>query len=189
MNELHLDDERTIACALGDLDSGEHELAAAHLATCAACCQELEQARRLRDTLRALPEQVCDDRVLAEVAARARREALPGAAAAGGPSLVGRMREWFAQRAVPVWQPAAVVLAALVLVVGVGRLVFRAPTEQKISTADVERAELQLRWVMAHLGDIGRRTGQAVQKDVIADGVAAPTARAVEEVLQGNVTQ
>ena len=176
------------AYADGELSPRRRTQLESHLATCAMCCQELEQARRVRETLRALPEQSCSDRLLDQVAARVRRESQP-AAVAGGVALLGRLRGWLAQRAVPVWQPAVAVLAVLVLVVGVGRLVFREPTEKKITTADVERAELQVRWVMAHLGDIGRRTGQSVQKDVLTDGVAAPTAHAVEEVLQGNVTQ
>jgi len=177
------------AYADGDLSPRRRGQLEAHLATCSACSQELEHARRVRDTLRELPEQICDHSVLEEVAARVQRESTPGARTAGGRSLVGRLRDWLAQRAVPAWQPAVAVLAVLVVVLGVGRVVFRAPTEQKITTADVQRAELQVRWVMAHLGDISRRTGQSVQKDVLSDGVAAPTARAVEEVLQGNVTQ
>lgn len=43
MNDAHLDDERTIAFALGDLAAPERQAAASHLGSCAACGQAVEQ--------------------------------------------------------------------------------------------------------------------------------------------------
>jgi negative regulator of sigma E activity len=177
------------AYADGELGTRRRAQLEAHLATCFTCSQELAHARRVRDTLRALPERFCDEALMEEVAARIQREPRPVAEMQGSASLAARMRRWFAVRALPAWQPAVAVLALLLVVFGVGRILFLAPREQKITPADVQRAELQVRWVMAHLGEISRQTGQTVQKDVLNQGVAAPTAHAVEEVLQGNVTQ
>ncbi len=177
------------AYADGELSPRRRVQLESHLATCSACSQELEHARRLRETLRELPERFCDDDLLVKVAARVRDESQPGARGDERTPFAVRVRHWIAEHAVPAWQPAAAVLAVLLIVIGVGRVFFRAPTEQKVTAADVQRAELQVRWVMAHLGEINRRTGESVQKDVLQNGVAAPTAHAVEEVLQGNVTQ
>jgi anti-sigma factor RsiW len=177
------------AYADGDLSPRRRVQLEAHLATCAACNQELEHARRVRDTLRDLPERLCDDALLEAVATQVRGESRSAAAGRGGVSLAARWRDWLARHAVPAWQPAVAVLAVLLVVAGVGRVFFRAPSEHPVSPADVQRAELQVRWVMAHLGDISRRTGETVQKDVLKNGVATPTAHAVEDVLQGNVTQ
>ena len=43
MNDAHLDDERTIAFALGDLAAPERQAVELHLENCAACGQAVEQ--------------------------------------------------------------------------------------------------------------------------------------------------
>lgn len=114
MNELHLDDERTIACALGDLDSGEHELAAAHLATCAACAAAVGRLAAMFAAERARPDPGAPVHVLVRLLERQERAHL------------GRRRFW--KRLSPVM--AAAVLAAAMFAAGFwqGRQATPAPT-------------------------------------------------------------
>jgi anti-sigma factor RsiW len=151
----------------------------AHLAGCFACKQELVHARRVRDALRELPERFCDDAVTRRVLDRVGEQAVAGPA-----SLAGRLRQWWGGRLAPGWQPMAAGLAVLALVVGVTHFLTKTPEEKPITQQEVKRAELQVRWVLAHLGEISRHAGDVVKKDVLEERVAAPTARAVDRALE-----
>lgn len=171
----------------GDLPARRKAPLEAHLATCFTCAQELERARSLRDALRALPERFCGDAVTDAVLARIRGERRE--APATGAGLGGRLREWLARRVVPAWQPVAALAAVALVVLGVTHYMTRPPVEQSVSPQDVARAEVQVRWVMAHLGDISRRTGDKVRDEVLHDRVGVPAARAVQNALETNVRQ
>jgi len=158
----------------GDLPGPRKSALERHLAGCFACAQELQRARIVRDGLRALPERFAGDHVTEAALARFQRET----AAAGT-----RFRKQRSLRWVLAWQPVTALAAMVLLVLGVTRFVTRPPVEQSISPADVARAETQVRWVMAHLGEINKRTAEKVRDDVLRDGVAEPASRAVASAL------
>ena len=153
----------------------------AHLATCWACQQELAHAQRVREELRALPDRFCDDAVTQRVLGRVGAEASARASAGLG----SRLRQWWGGRITVGWQPLAAALAVLAVVLGITQFLTRPPRERQWTQQDVQRAELQVRWVLAHLGDVSRQAGEVVKKDVLEDRVATPTARATERALQG----
>jgi len=158
----------------GDLPSPRRGALERHLTGCFGCAQELQRARLLRDQLRALPERFAGDHVTEAALVRLRRE---------GGADGSRFRRQWSLRWTPAWQPLTAVAAALLVVFGITRFVTRPAVEQSITPADVARAETQVRWVMAHLGDINRRTAEKVRDDVLNQGVAQPAARAVADAL------
>jgi len=169
--EAHLD---------GDLPSRYRSAFETHLAGCFACQRELEHARRVHEGLRSLPERFLDDAVTRRVKERLAAEPKPDRSA----DLGARLRRWWGGRLVPGWQPMAAALAVLVVVVGIVQFLTRQPQEQQFTQQDVRRAELQVQWVLAHLGEVSRQTTEVVKKDVIEDGVVTPTARATEDALE-----
>jgi len=168
--EAHLD---------GDLPSRYRTAFESHLASCFACQRELEHATRVRQALRALPERFLDDAVSRRVRERIGAEPRPDPWAA----IRGQLRRWWGGRAVPGWQPMATALAMLVVVVGIVHFLTRPPQEQQFTQQDVRRAELQVQWLLAHMGEVSRHTTEVVKKDVIEDGVVTPTARATQNAL------
>ena len=169
--EAHLD---------GELPQRYRTAFEAHLATCFGCQQELAHARRVREELRALPDRFCDDAVTQRVLDRVRSEPAARTAAALG----ARLRQWWGGRKVAGWQPLAAALAVLAVVLGVTHFLLRPPPERQWTQQDVQKAELQVRWVLAHLGEVGRQAGEVIRKDVLEERVAVPTARATERALQ-----
>jgi anti-sigma factor RsiW len=151
----------------------------AHLAGCFGCQREVEHARRVREALRALPERFLDDAVTRRVQERLAAEPRPKKPV----DLGTRLRRWWGGRLVPGWQPMAAALAVLVVVVGLAHFLTRPPQEQQFTRADVRRAELQVQWLLAHLGEVSRQTTEVVKKDVIEDHVVSPTARATQSAL------
>jgi anti-sigma factor RsiW len=181
--EAYLDD---------DLPSRRAARLRAHLESCFACNAELEDARRVRDTLRALPMQHLPMAALETVLQRARaaeaavesaaveREARTALRVPGG--LGDRLRRWAARRGPLVWRPALAAVSAVGIVVAL--LVVTRPRPQRVTPEELAHAELQIQWVMAHLGDIGRRTGITVQQEVIEARVVKPTTQAVENAFE-----
>jgi anti-sigma factor RsiW len=168
----------------GDLARPRRVALEQHLTGCFACSEELARARRIRDGLRALPERFLGDHVSAAVMARVRNTA-SAPRPQRGLGLGARLQRRF----VPLWQPIAAVAAVALVVLGVMHMLTRPPVEQTITPGDVARAETQVRWVMAHLGNITRQTGERVRDDVLDKGVVAPATRAVENALESNPRQ
>jgi anti-sigma factor RsiW len=168
----------------GDLPRDRNARVVAHLADCDACRHEMQRAERLRGTLRALPSRTGSEALRAAVRARVRE--LPAPAAAAGTPV--RRAAWRARLA-GTWRPVAVAAVLAGVVFGAVRVLHRPVVENELTAQDVARAELQVRWVMARLGDISRRTGERVRTDVIQKGVVEPSERAVENALEHGVTQ
>lgn len=164
----------------GELRSARRAALEKHLAGCFACSQEMEHARRVRTSLRDLPPRFCDDAVMQRVLDRVRAE--PRVAASEGAR--ARWNRWVARGFAPGWpQAAAAAALVIVLALGVRQLVLRTPEEQTFTAADVARAEMQVKWVLGHLGGISEQTARVVRDDVFEAGVAQPTARAVEKAM------
>ena len=165
--EAHLD---------GELPQRYRAAFEAHLATCFGCQQELAHAQRVHEELRGLPDRFCDEAVTRRVLDRVRAEPAAG--------LGERLRRWWGGRLVPGWQPLAAALAVLAVVLGITQFLTRPPRERQWTQQDVQRAELQVRWVLAQLGEVSHQAGEVVKKDVLEERVAVPTARATERALQ-----
>ena len=182
----------------GDLSPVRTSSVENHLAGCSACRDEVQAAQRVRTALRQMPPREMPVRELPARESTARglfAGELPApAAAAPGPAAQpqasrspvtalrqpGHRPQW--------WRPLAVAALLAGVVLGAVR-VFDRPTETPVTTADVARAELQVRWVMARLGEINRRTSARVREDVIEKSVVGPSARAVETAFDQSMTQ
>ncbi len=168
----------------------------AHLVGCEACRAEVAQALQVRTALRALPWRACSDVVLETVRTRLAAADAPASGGNRKPAAVRaaaaqewtrRLQEWLVPRS-SVWKPAVGLAAAAVLVVGVYAFVHR-PTEIQVTPQDMQRAEGQVRWVMARIGQISQHAGNKVRTDVLEKRVADPAARAVSGVLEDNIRQ
>ena len=73
MNDAHLDDETTIALALGDLTPPERQAAEVHLERCAMCMEALERLGMLLAAERGRPAASAPTRVLVQLLERQAR--------------------------------------------------------------------------------------------------------------------
>jgi anti-sigma-K factor RskA len=92
-----------------------------------------------------------------------------------------RLREWLDSWRAPLWRPVAV--AALVVVLAVGGTVTYQRGEPEVSPAELARAERQVKWTLAYLSQMGRRTGDRVRDDVLRERVVAPIQRSVNRAM------
>jgi anti-sigma factor (TIGR02949 family) len=164
--EIYLDGE----LATADMSSFE-----SHLGACAHCAEELELAKRVLGELRNLPAQRCPDAVTSEVfesigAEKTRAAEKP-------------FRRWLAGWRYGLLRPALVgsfMLIVTVSAVFVGR---HYRSANRITPEEAAKAEAELRWTLALVGDVGRRTGLTVRDDVLGERVVRPMRRAVFSVL------
>lgn len=136
-----------------------------HLLSCPECAEELAFAKRTQHTLRHLPEQRCPDSVVYAVVDR-----------------IGSERPAPQRRRPQVWRHAAV--AALVLAVAVAVLVGDRPSRPSVTPEELALAEQQVRWTLAYIGEISRRTAFTVRDDVLESRIAPPVQRAFTRVLE-----
>jgi anti-sigma factor RsiW len=158
----------------GELALGQAPLVELHLGRCRTCADELTQARRVREALRALPQKRCPDAVSAAVVQRARADVR-----------LERWRRWRLLLTGALLRPASVMAALLVLAaLGGAFFVYRhGPAAPEYSAADVARAEQDLRWTLAYVAAVHEKAGLTVRDEVIEKRVVAPMKRAAEEVL------
>lgn len=175
--------ERIDAYLDGDLSPAETAIADLHLTRCAACADELQLARQVAGSLRALPAQICPDSI---------PEAVRERIGAAGSAHWGvkpwpwyyRWQEWFKR-------PAVVgVLTAVLFVVITAILGEQKKPEPLYTQAEIEAAELDAKIALAYLGRCTDRAGAALRNNVFEDGVVAPIMRAVRRQHTGkNTTQ
>lgn len=192
----------------GELRGARRARMDTHLAGCHACSQELLRARHVRAVLRDLPPHACGDAVMESVRRRLGTPAgadpspaalvPPPAAVAPRPLPVvsrparagwpERLAAWWNGHT-PGWRPA-MVFGSVAAVAIVGFLLLHRPQhEQPVTAADLRRADAQVRWVLATLGQINERTSERVRTEVFEKGVAEPTMRAVNGALENSVPQ
>ena len=162
--EAHLD---------GELPDGEANGLETHLRECAGCAAELELAEQVRGGLRMMPLLKCPDPVVEEVYERVRGELRA--------TRRRRLREWMDSWRAPLWRPVA---AALVVVLMIGGAVTYQDREPEVSPAELARAELQVKWTLAYLSQMGRRTGGRVRDDVLWERVVEPIQKSVNRVME-----
>jgi len=144
-----------------------------HLRECADCSVELELAERVRGGLRMLPLQRCPDPVVEGVYERARGELRA--------TRRQRLHEWLDSWRAPLWRPVA---AALVVVLMIGGTMTYQDREPEVSPAELARAEQQVKWTLAYLSQVGRRTGDRVRDDVLRDRVVEPIQKSINRVME-----
>ncbi|MEW6752580.1 MAG: zf-HC2 domain-containing protein [Candidatus Latescibacterota bacterium] len=171
-----MSDEGAICCAWaqerlepyldGELPAAEASALQTHLHSCSACATELQRAERVLAGLRALPVCACPPHVAA--AAWARLQAL------GSHQRRQRARDWLDGWLVPHWRVAGAATVGLVLVLAAGYQHTRAAARAR----EVARAQAQVEWTLAYVGELGRRTGLTVREQVVRPHVVAPVQRA-----------
>jgi anti-sigma factor (TIGR02949 family) len=143
----------------GEVSGEDASRLESHLLTCPACAEELAFAKRTQHTLRHLPQQRCPDSVVNAVVDRI------------GP-----------ERPAPQRRHAAV--AALVFAVAVAVLVGDRPSPPSVTPEELALAEQQVKWTLAYIGEISRRTAFTVRDDVFESRIAPPVQRAFTHVLE-----
>ena len=155
-----------------------------HLEECSACREELESARQVLSELRGLPQQRCPDGVTDNLYEIIDAETTT--------QRVNRLPAWLTFRRFGMLRPALVgslmlVVAVFAVWIGINnRSPGDSPGESPIYTPEeVAQAEAELKWTMAFLGDVGRRTGYAVRDDAVGARVVEPMLRAVQSAPGG----
>lgn len=162
---------------LDDAVSAEEKLfVEAHLLSCSECQNEWQFAQQVTQTLRKLPVEPCPQPVSEAVLAAAQNER-----ATVWQRLVS---QWTNRKLKISWQPIfATAAIALLLVFATMTLNRNAPAPQQISQQELERVELDIKWTLAYLGNLSKKTGLSVRDQVIEPEVVAPIQRALKTVI------
>jgi len=143
-----------------------------HLAQCRICASEFDLAIQVRRALRELPQMVCPDRVTDEVLERVRAE--------HGAPAPSKLRHWLGAWFEPVWRPALATALLVLAIVATLLTSHRTQPPDSISPKELARAEAEVKWTLAYMGEIGLRTGLLVRDDVIETQVVLPMKRAMQ---------
>ncbi|MEJ2722501.1 MAG: hypothetical protein P8181_15385 [bacterium] len=133
-------------------------------------------ARRILSDLRNLPEQRCPDGVTDRLYAEIDAEEAPRSER--------RLRGWLAGLRPGVLRPA-LVGSLIAIVTTAALLIGRHERSHRYTPEEVAKAEVELKWTMAFLGDVGRRAGYAVRDDAVGAHVVEPVWRAVHSAMDG----
>ena len=161
----------------GDLPREEATTLESHLLSCATCAEELALAKRVKRTLKDLPRQSCPESVVDAVLARAGIQKTP---VTHHPALRGAPVRWYARA----WRPAA--LAATVLAVVSALFVLNRPQSppQVLSQEELALAEQQVKWTLAYVDEITRRSVFTATDDVFERRVIPPIQRALVGIVE-----
>jgi anti-sigma factor RsiW len=160
-----------------ELDGAEAARLELHAGLCPACAEELALARRVQQGLRSLPALACPEPVRAAVLDRARRETAQRRRA--GTGILGLCRSAAAglRRRAALLRPAPA-LAALLLAALLGAWIAERPAPPEIYSAEqVARAEAEVRWALAYVAEVNRRTGEKLREEVFEKRVIEPVTR------------
>lgn len=173
--------ERIDAYCDGDLSPAESAVANQHLSRCAACAEELQLARQVAGSLRALPAMTCPDSIPDAVRARI--------GASGNAQWGVTPWPWYYR-----WQeffkrPAVIgVATALLFVVITAVLGNQQKPQPEFTQAEIENAELDAKLALAYLSRCTDRADATVRKDVFEQGLIAPIMRAVKRERSNDKT-
>ncbi|UCG53041.1 MAG: zf-HC2 domain-containing protein [Candidatus Latescibacterota bacterium] len=161
----------------GELAAIDTTVFESHLGVCAHCSEELELAKRVLGELRSLPAERCPDTVTSTVfetigSDQTRPTENP-------------IRRWLTGWRHGQLRPALVGLFVLIVTVSAVLVARHHRSTNRITPEEMAKAEAELRWTLALVGDVGRRTGLTVRDDVLGERVVRPMRRAVFSVLDG----
>lgn len=159
----------------GELSAAEAAGVEAALQADPALLEELELARAVRDTLRGMSGEPIPEDLVPRVLAVARRDARS--------DLAATVRNWFRLGFAADWRPF-VAMATLVGVVFGAVLVDRSGRTDPAMDPAVAEALEQVKWTLAVVADVGRRTGRAVRDDVLEPHVIEPMQDALTHVFE-----
>ena len=156
-----------------DLTSKEAEGLERHLSSCPGCRAERNLAIRIQTALRALPEEICPDRVI-----NAARDVIEKKKPSIEPLRICKVRLF----------PRALALAAVAAIVIAGTISFfawrqRQIPEEKVSTQQMILARRQVELTLAYIGEVGLKSASAVSEDVVESKVQPSLKKAVHKVL------
>ncbi|GAB4316747.1 MAG: hypothetical protein Kow0074_04880 [Candidatus Zixiibacteriota bacterium] len=155
--------ERLEAFLDGDLPPEETSVIESHLSQCRDCAHELSMAQRVSRSLRSLPAMACPDEVIEAVR---RRTNAPH-------------RSWL-QRWRDAWrQPVLVGTAAAVMVILIAVLGIQWHQPSEVSAEEIEMAEIETRWAIAKVRQVGRKATMTLRDEVLDNRVAVPIRRSV----------
>jgi anti-sigma factor (TIGR02949 family) len=163
----------------GDLTADEAAKLESHLSGCQSCAEELALAKQVNLALRALPEQRCPDRI---------RDAVLDRVAKQRSAVRRSVPVWTAGRHPRVWRPAAFAAALLVVVIAVLVQKGPQPPPATVTPEELVRAEQQVRWTLAYVGEIGRRSAFTVRDDVFESRVVSPIRKAFSDIFEEEST-
>jgi len=158
------------------LADDEKQLVSSHLKTCDSCQIERRLAQKVAQSLRKLPTKPCPQPVSEAAIVAAKKDQ-----AGLWQNLVSAWRQRFLK---PAWRPvlATAVIAALVIVATL-TLDRQKPRTPQISPDELARVELDVKWTLAYLGNLSKKTGLSVRDKVIEPEVVAPLHRALRTVM------
>ena len=146
-----------------------------HLRTCAACTDEAAFAKRVKHTLRALPEQHCPDRIVTAVFDQVGiRDQAPHQP---------RKHKWSNWWRTYKWGLAIVTVLLLALVIPLFIGIRLQSHRRELARQELARAEQQIELTFAYLRQVSNRSVQIVQENVIEPKVMFPIKRAFYNVL------
>ncbi|MEW5702355.1 MAG: zf-HC2 domain-containing protein [Candidatus Zixiibacteriota bacterium] len=149
-----------------ELPSAEAGAIAAHLSDCAECTAELALAQRTLDALHDLPVLSCPDAVVVEVGRRI------------GPEPSFWRRLWAGR----LLRPALIGAVAVALVAAtaiIGRYQSAAPP--RLSAEEMAVARAEVKWALAIVSDVARRTEKTVRRELPDPRLLAPVRRTIEK--------
>lgn len=168
-------DDRVEALVDGVLPPEEEERLLALVEAEVELREGLAVARRVSRGLHDLPQPACPPEVARSVLSEARRDQRRAAWV--------HVRETLLSSWNPLWRPAIAVAALVVLVFSSTRI-GTPPTERAPTQAEVENAVAQAKWTLAFLSEVGRETGQSVQREVIGRHVVNPMQQALRNAVE-----
>lgn len=160
----------------GDITAAETSKLEAHLSDCFTCKEELALAKRVKQTLRSLPQQHCPDRVI-DATLEEMGDKTP---VAERRRPWGSGARWYARA----WRLAAIAAACIALVILA--LILKQPQQPvvtPVSSEELIRAENQVKLTLAYLGYVSYRSTATLCDDVLESRIVPPMKRALTEVL------
>ncbi|MCA9741525.1 MAG: zf-HC2 domain-containing protein [Deferribacteres bacterium] len=151
------------------LPEQEMQLIKLHVQDCHGCQGELKLAQRIQQSLRTLPPKPCPEVVTSSTLAAVRQQ---------------RYAKWRnALLHKRVWRPALAGASFLLLALLLLDRVFWHDTAPPYSSEEVALAELDVKWTIAYLGNLGKKTGVTVRDQVLEPEVVAPLQEALRAVI------
>ncbi len=156
-----------------ELDGGDLMTFQGHVDVCSGCRRELARAETVLRELHSLPDLHCRDEVVDRALAAA--QAAPVARHRAG----RRSPAWWP---FPVFRPA--LAGALILALVLSSLWVANRSRSDFTPADVADAEEELKWTLAYLDDIGRRSSMTAMDKAFQTGMVGPLRRAVSAAFE-----
>ena len=159
----------------GVLPESQARLIADHLKSCDGCRNELLLAQKIQETFSRMEEKECPSavrhRVLSTVRVKNRK--------------VQRSWSW---KTIGNWLPftrrpllAPLAVAAMLAVVTFIGLQLRKP--QPVDSRELARAEIEVKWTLAYLSEVSRKSSVFVGEEIISGQVLAPVVPRINEAL------